>query len=232
MMKTRSLYRLISLVSVALAISIAPSAFAQIAPMPSDAAIEDAIRAQKQRTAETLNKMPGSLPNKALPKPLAAPIAPGGANAAMPDLGALVDQYNGAQRQAEKTNNATPTLMVFVSLSMPKATLDRLIDQAVQFQVPLTIRGLKDASFKGTVDAIAAVLGKRNAQIQIDPRLFDRFAINKVPAVVVVDAASGTSATAFGDVSLDYALESIERSVPAVAATTALWLKRGKRRLP
>ena len=70
---------------------------------------------------------------------------------------------------------------------------------------------------------------------------FDRFAISKVPSFVLVRdgtrpvaCASGSCAPAdsflrsTGDVSLDYALEHMQRSAPAFAPAAELFLKRIK----
>ncbi|MBK8890705.1 MAG: type-F conjugative transfer system pilin assembly protein TrbC, partial [Dechloromonas sp.] len=77
--------------------------------------------------------------------------------------------------------------------------------------------------------------------IQIDPLAFDRFAISKVPSFVLVRdgtrpvaCASGSCAPtdsflrATGDVSLDYALEHMQRAAPSFSPATELFLKRLK----
>ena len=73
----------------------------------------------------------------------------------------------------------------------------------------------------------------------VDPQAFDRFAISRVPSFVLVrdatrpvSCASGSCASAdsflrsSGDVSLDYALEHMQRSVPGFGPAAELFLKR------
>jgi conjugal transfer pilus assembly protein TrbC len=135
-----------------------------------------------------------------------------------------------------------PALLVFVSLDMPQAALTRLLDQVERAQARILVRGLKNGSFRETAAHIQQLIGARKAVIQIDPRAFERYAISRVPSFVLERANAGNApcagnecavpgdaAKVAGDVSLQYALEHIERHSPAHRADAAHFLARLKR---
>lgn len=168
----------------------------------------------------------------ALPQPLAArPV----------DLEAIARGY-GAHTQAMGVASGLqqgPGLIVFVSLSVPRPTLNRLLDQAELAGATVVLRGFVRGSLRATVAEVQALIGQRQIALQIDPPAFDRFAVTRVPSFVLVrdgarpvSCASGTCAPpeaflkADGDVSLDYALERMQRTAPAFHADAALFLAR------
>ncbi len=125
---------------------------------------------------------------------------------------------------------------------MPQPALRRLVDQAVDARATLYLRGLVGGSLKETVARVQPLLGDRRGALEIDPRAFDRFAVATTPTFVLVrggakEAACGADgcrapeafAKVAGDVSLDYALELMQRSAPDMAATAGLFLTRLKR---
>jgi conjugal transfer pilus assembly protein TrbC len=120
-----------------------------------------------------------------------------------------------------------PSLLVFVSLAMPDPTLTRLVEQAARANAILVLRGFENGSLKQTVSHLQRLIGGRQVAAQIDPQAFDRFAITKAPTFVLVRGGlqaqpcgdsmclpAGAYASVAGDVSLDYALEYVERSSP------------------
>lgn len=157
------------------------------------------------------------------------------------DLEALARGYG---RQSDATTQAQglaagPGLFIFVSLNMPRATLQRLVDQAARAKAAIVIRGFAKGSLRDTVGQVQGLIGKQQVAIQIDPLAFDRFAIAKAPSFVLVRdgtrpvaCASGICAPAdsfvraTGDVSLDYALEHMQRSAPGFSPAAELFLKR------
>jgi conjugal transfer pilus assembly protein TrbC len=157
------------------------------------------------------------------------------------DLAAIAKGFdaNAEQLAQAQAKLSGPALLVFVSFSMPQATLQRLVGQAARANATLVLRGFVDGSLRETVSRVQRLIGQRMVNVQIDPQAFDRFAINKTPSFVLVrdgapakECASGFCyandayvATA-GDVSLDYALEYIARTAPAFARNTADFLKR------
>lgn len=227
---------------------------AQPSPVVTDAAVERARREQPtitERDIEQARKKhpmpsdaqlksaptPGRINIDALPQPTThTPHTP-------LDLEALAKGY---ASQADAMSQAQglvtgPGLLVFVSLSMPQATLQRLIDQAARAKASVLIRGLVGGSLRQTVIQVQGLIGKRQVAVQIDPQAFDRYAITRVPSFVLVrdgarpvSCASGTCpppegfVRTAGDVSLDYALEHIQRAAPRFGKDAAGFLKRIK----
>lgn len=227
------------------------TAWAQTAPVVTEADIErvrrdqpsvsdqDMERARQKYVAPSeaeLSAAPGPVqPNiDALPQPKTqAPI----------DLEALAKGYSAqSDAMAQAQGLATgPGLFVFISLSMPQATLQRLVDQAARAQASVFIRGLAGGSLRTTVAQVQGLIGQRQVAVQIDPQAFDRFTIERVPSFVLVrdgtrpvSCASGTCAPpegflrTTGDVSLDYALEYMQRRSPLFAKDTSGFLRRIK----
>lgn len=224
------------------------SALAQTTPVVTEEDIERArretptvteqdIEAARQKYAlpgETGHQFaPLNSPNiEALPKP-ATPMPV--------DLEALARGYAGqsdAMAQAQGLITG-PELFIFVSLTMPRATLQRLVDQAARAKATIVIRGFTNGSLRDTVAQVQGLIGNRQVAIQIDPLAFDRFAVAKVPSFVLVRdgtrpiaCTSGSCAPAdsflrsTGDVSLDYALEHMQRVAPGFSPAADIFLKR------
>lgn len=221
---------------------------AEISPVVTEADIERARRETPTVTEQDIElarqkyalpsdtdrrSAPQNSPNlEALPKP---------ATAIPFDLEALARGYaaqSDALTQAQGLATG-PGLFIFVSLTMPRATLQGLVAQAARAKAGIVIRGFAKGSLRDTVAQVQGLIGKQQVAIQIDPLAFDRFAISKVPSFVLVrdgtrpvSCASGSCAPAdsflraAGDVSLDYALEHMQRSAPAFAPAAELFLKR------
>jgi conjugal transfer pilus assembly protein TrbC len=161
------------------------------------------------------------------------------------DLGAIAKGYEamGQPAPGAATINEAPALLVFVSFSMPDATLARLVDQAARARATLVLRGLVDGSLQKTVLRAQALIGQRKVGFQIDPQAFDRFSITATPTFVLLKAgavaapcAAGTCfpassfVAAAGDVSIDYALEYFRRAAPSFsrdAGVVLATLKKG-----
>lgn len=226
-------------------------ALAQNPPVITDADIERVRREQPAITDQDIDAarrkygMPSDAelrsapvptrPNvEALPQPLShTPI----------DLEALARGY---ASQAEAMTRAQglvagPGLLVFVSLSMPRPTLQRLVDQAARAKASIVLRGFANGSLRDTVAQVQGLIGSRQVAVQIDPQAFDRYAVTRVPTFVLVRdgtrpvaCASGSCAPAdsflrtSGDVSLDYALEHMRRSAPGFGPPADTFLKRIK----
>ena len=225
-------------------------ALAQNPPVITDADIERVRREQPAITEGDIDaarrkySMPGDAelrfapvptPNvEALPQPLSrTPI----------DLEALARGYaSQADAMTQAQGLATgPGLLVFVSLSMPRPTLQRLVDQAARAKASIVLRGFANGSLRDTVAQVQGLIGARQVAVQIDPLAFDRFAVTRVPTFVLVRdgtrpvaCASGSCAPAdsflrtSGDVSLDYALEHMRRSAPGFGPPADIFLKRIK----
>ena len=116
------------------------------------------------------------------------------------------------------TNNSA--LLVFVSFSMSKQSLQAWARQAKKAGGTLVLRGLVENSLRKTLLQIKDVLGAENLNtLNIDPVAFERFGIHTVPAVIVSDQIQEAPALAlseklrfdviYGDVGLAYALKKI-----------------------
>ncbi len=143
---------------------------------------------------------------------------------------------------AGATSGAAPTpLRIFITLDMPRASLQLLTDQAARAGAVLVLRGLKSQSMRQTVAVVQELIGKRRVAWVIDPEAFTRFAVRQAPTFVLTltdaanDALRGCSAgcatpasfvSVTGDVSLDYALETILRRQPESTPRAEPILKR------
>ena len=237
--------------ALAFAVVLAASAqtLAQNPPLVTDADIErvrreqPAISEQDIEQARQRHRMPSNTELQAAPVPARPNIDALPAPAAGPsiDLEALARGYaSQAQAMSRAEGLASgPGLLVFVSLSMPQPTLQRLIDQAARAQASIVLRGFADGSLRTTVAQVQRLIGERHVAVQIDPLAFDRYAITRVPTFVLVrdgarpvTCASGSCAPAesflrtSGDVSLDYALEYLQRSAPGFGPAADTFLKR------
>lgn len=119
------------------------------------------------------------------------------------------------------------SLYVFVSFSMPDASLKALIEQGELAGAPVVLRGLVNNSIAETMATVRALYDDDRSQESgavIDPTLFQRFGIDQVPAVVVAeqaakactldDCATPKHVKIAGDVPLRYALERISMAEP------------------
>ena len=192
-------------------------------PVITDQDIERAARKYRMPTEAELARVPVPAAPKldALPQPLTQrPI----------DLGAIAQGFEamGQPAPGRASINDGPALLVFISFSMPEATLTRLVDQATRARATLVLRGLVEGSLQKTVLRAQGLIGQRKVGFQIDPQAFDRFSITATPTFVLLKAgavaapcAAGTCfpgssfAAVAGDVSIDYALEHFRRAAPS-----------------
>jgi len=131
-------------------------------------------------------------------------------------------------------------LMVFVTLQMPRGSLQRLVDQAERSRATLVLRGLKGSSMKDTLAEVADLIGKRKVAWMIDPESFKRYGVTLAPTFVLVSPQTETgvgcaagqcgAAPVFskvvGDVSTSFALQTIERGDPAFKAQAMAYRSR------
>jgi conjugal transfer pilus assembly protein TrbC len=122
-----------------------------------------------------------------------------------------------AETPGEEKSHLSSPIVVFVSFSMPDASLKQWMKQAELIHAPVVIRGLIHNSFKETIQKMAALTNDNHGGVQLDPTLFRRFQIKQVPAVVVwkeSDCLSNQSCVEnydviYGDVELSFALQKI-----------------------
>lgn len=119
-------------------------------------------------------------------------------------------------------------IIIFVSFSMPDESLKGWMREAQIINAPVVVRGFINNSFKDTINKISILTKDNHGGIQIDPTLFQRFQVDKVPAVVVVKEPNCMPSMScaidydivYGDVTLLYALKKIaneEDSLSAIA---------------
>jgi conjugal transfer pilus assembly protein TrbC len=197
-------------------------AFAQVAPVP-----QADLQSARERMAATLNAIDGAgasslsvVPElRNLPQPAAS----------APDLAALAQAHRPSVPGGNSANPDVPELMVFVSFSLPRETLQRIVHQSERSGAVLVLRGLKGHSLTQTGEEIARLVGERNVTVLIHPPAFQQFQVRQVPSLVLARSGSAAKidedgcapAASFiridGDVGQDYALDLIERQAPAWA---------------
>lgn len=158
------------------------------------------------------------------------------------DLEALARQHTPTPHQDPNATRDSPALRIFVTLAMPEASLRLLVDQARRAGATLLLRGLKERSMKQTLASVQALIGTSKVAWQIDPEAYTRYGIHHAPTFVLTratadrEASPGTctgscpATTAYfsvaGDVSLDYALDTIARRHPDAGRVAAPFLQR------
>lgn len=153
------------------------------------------------------------------------------------DVQTLVHEAQTAVENLPAHKEEQVAVAIAVSLSMPKASLIRLAEDARDAGLPLTFRGvgieinnrpdekpqtILERYGKGLVARHMRdfeFLRETGATVQIDPVLFNRHGINDVPHVLVVPVCrtacekASVLFEARGDVTLRYALEHIQNEI-------------------
>ena len=197
---------------------VAGLAHASTPTWPTPQAIEREREARPFPDLERLNQVP----TQAVPK-----ITPG--RPAL-DLEEIARRHIQLRGSSSESTRESPTLRIFVSFAMPEVSLRLLVIQAERSGATLVLRGLKANSMKQTLDAVQALIGERKVAWQIDPEAFARYSVQRAPTFVLTKGAEGrespsegcgatcvTAALFFsvaGDVSLDYALDTLVRRHP------------------
>jgi len=178
---------------------------------PAGSAVRDAR--QQIMAAEPRPPSPGSL---------------GGISASAP----AVDVADLARRSptAGAGGHTSSRLLVFISASVPRASLRRLARDAVLADATLVLRGVVGEGFPDTAAFMRDVLGGDEgpkARALIDPTLFTRYGVTTVPAMVLTPEGACVAGPrrcpesvprhvhVAGDVTLAYALDYIARTRPA-----------------
>jgi conjugal transfer pilus assembly protein TrbC len=191
--------------------------------LPSDDVLQKAQEAAQRASSRAIDKATAQRATSP-GMPIFETPAPSGV-----DPEEVMRQYLAIKKGGGETKSgAEEGFIVFISLSMPPASLDRLIDQSIAMKFTLVLRGMSGQSLTDTIKTVQALVGQREADIQIDPRLFTRFGINRVPAVALVSPDTGKSGVVYGDVSVDYALEHMVNAMPGVAKYAKTLLKAAR----
>lgn len=151
------------------------------------------------------------------------------------ELGKGVDPAAIAARfkDMQPTGGPDHELLIFVSTSIPKATLVKLGEQAKTAGGILVMRGVKGGLQQKNALAVMASelqpVAATGVDIQIHPELFTRYNVSAVPTFVLArevtdcgtDACAARMTSLAGDVSLDFALERFTASPDARLAQLA-----------
>ena len=196
------------------------------------------IDAARQTSADAINRIPdvtkvqkqfgGAVPDVDLMPKAMAPA---------PDIGTIAQKYKNLGQAVNPKKPGVPDLMVFVSLSMPREALTRLIEQSELAGATLVFRGLNGNSMTRMGEEIKNLINDRTVSVVIHPPAFQQFTVNRVPVVVIArqEASSvledgcsrpDTFVKVTGDVTLDYALDYIERRSPGWASTARSYRTR------
>lgn len=123
----------------------------------------------------------------------------------------------------------TTEILVFVSFSMPKASLRTLAKEAAKHNAVLVMRGLKGDSFKTTQQAFLEIANEtdnpkldhneiaKNAPqdiqgFEVNPELFKTYHIKKVPTFVLVKNQAEVARLS-GNVSLSFAAKKLKENI-------------------
>ncbi len=141
----------------------------------------------------------------------------------------LVSSSNPHDDKMSAPKNPEPKLLVFVSFSMPKASLRALAEEAGKHNAVMVMRGLKDDSFKTTQQAFLEIIGVDKNQdlknminqemvnqdmqgFEVNPELFKTYNITHVPVFVLIKNTQEISRLS-GNVSLDYAAKKLKENI-------------------
>ena len=205
-------------IQIVVAMGIALSAQAQ----PSNQKRLDQLNAAQAASAQDTTAQRQALMDRAAQQATPAKInlAPATkSSTGVIDPEAIAKQYAQVQHPTPtKRDEDTNEVMVFVSLSMPKGSLERVARDTRKSGAAIVMRGVSKGVGPGRwVQSMAALepLTKNGGEVSLAPDLFERYGIKRVPAVVIAsDPVAGCTedacreyAVIYGDVSLGYALE-------------------------
>lgn len=187
-----------------------------------DADFKDGIRREADHALSTVM---GTDPSTGLlPDGTALSIDTGTLAKARSDIEALL--ANPGMMNPKSAPAEWPAPLIFVSFSMPEDALRSLLLEAAVTGSPVLLRGLSENSMQRTAARLGELVdienhgetntGKATPSVAIDPTLFERFGVDKVPTFVLPLKAIASCTPEgcpvpehlkiAGDVSLDYAL--------------------------
>lgn len=113
-----------------------------------------------------------------------------------------------AEKKSQTNTSKSSQLIVFISTSMPEASIKQWAKQADSLGAELVIRGFVNNSFKDTVILAQDLFAKDNVGgFNIDPLKFKHYDVKTVPTVVL--DANGAIDMVQGDIGLIEALKII-----------------------
>lgn len=218
---------------------IALMAFACLMPEVAPAQVPQWPTPQDMDRALKANPFPGAdrIGSQPVPQPPRVSPQRGGI-----DIEAIAREKLQLPNGALPSGTAPVPLRIFITLDMPRASLQLLTEQASRTGAVLVLRGLKSQSMRQTVAFVGELIGERKVAWVIDPEAFTRFGVRQAPTfVLTLNDTTGSNAegscgsgcvtpagfvSIAGDVSLDYALEAVMRRRPEAAPRAEPILKR------
>lgn len=102
-----------------------------------------------------------------------------------------IESKNNIRTKREIIKNPTTSILIFVSFSTTKKSLEAYLRDARTIGASVIIRGLIDNSFQKTFQAMTELVKASGGQgVELNPIWFKRFHIHNVPAVVVIPPGS------------------------------------------
>ncbi len=235
-MPARTEPRAVAAIALAVAVLTADFAQAQTPRWPDAADVERALKSHPFPGPDRLGAQPVTPPPR-------LPSSPASAQTDIEAIARSSARIGSASAQAP----AASPVRIFITLEMPRASLQLLTDQAARSGAVLVLRGLKANSMRETLAAVSGLIGERQVAWVIDPEAFTRYRIDRAPTFVLTlaepaarplgrdDPGTGCGtdcptpaafASVSGDVSLDHALETLLRRRPDAAPLVTPLLKR------
>lgn len=119
------------------------------------------------------------------------------------------------------SNGHTPILFAFISLGMPENAIINILKEAKELKAKVYLRGVKK-DLKTTIKVISDLSQKSGGSVLIDPTMFNKFSIDRVPAYVIAEKEPETSkyqsslppsfVKAYGDVTIEYFVDYVKRN--------------------
>jgi conjugal transfer pilus assembly protein TrbC len=117
----------------------------------------------------------------------------------------VLETHTETDKDLNLASDSNEKILIFVSFSMPEASLKALTQEASQGNVVLILRGLIEDSFKKTAERL-----KEYAQgMEINPQLFEQYAIQHTPTFVRIKDAQ-EQARLSGNVTLTFATQKLK----------------------
>ncbi len=184
-------------------------------PMPSDARMNEALKAMRPEMDRALNSTPAkpmALPEPAKPsvmpeagasgRTINAPSVPmvpphllvRPTNTGTLDPAALAKAYESAGKPAPSKTDTE--FLVFVSFAIPPVELKKLIESADEAKAVIVFRGPideTDTSLRKFAAKIQTIGLKRAGEIQINPPAFTKYRVGQVPAFVLAKVAESAT---------------------------------------
>jgi type-F conjugative transfer system pilin assembly protein TrbC len=115
--------------------------------------------------------------------------------------------------------------IVCVSFSLTDATLKFLHDRMTRLGGRLVMRGLLNNSFQQTRDKTTAL----GISVDIDPLMFDRYAVHRVPAYILREKEDGPVDQVSGNVDPLFVLDLFKEAGDLKNLAAMIWSKAGER---